>query len=165
MNDHEDHHGEADRPATHDRPGHDHHNSHQASSPEPVQRVYPRHPTLAAAHPDEAAQSGHAEHAASGAHDRHAGHSVAMFRDKFWISLALTVPTLAVVAVVTKPPALARLDLNSPVCHTSAAEVARIELDCGHNQPCSHFHYGHGSRHRAQCPVGLSAVIITAFTP
>ena len=27
-------------------------------------------------------------------HDRHAGHSVAMFRDKFWISLALTVPTL-----------------------------------------------------------------------
>jgi Cu2+-exporting ATPase len=32
-------------------------------------------------------------HAAS-AHDKHAGHSVAMFRDKFWLSLALTVPTL-----------------------------------------------------------------------
>jgi Cu2+-exporting ATPase len=28
------------------------------------------------------------------AHDRHAGHSVAMFRDKFWLSLALTVPVL-----------------------------------------------------------------------
>lgn len=27
-------------------------------------------------------------------HDRHAGHDVAMFRDKFWISLALTIPTL-----------------------------------------------------------------------
>jgi Cu2+-exporting ATPase len=27
-------------------------------------------------------------------HDKHAGHSVAMFRDKFWISLLLTVPTL-----------------------------------------------------------------------
>jgi Cu2+-exporting ATPase len=27
-------------------------------------------------------------------HDRHAGHSVAMFRDKFWISLLLTIPTL-----------------------------------------------------------------------
>src|SRR6516164_5456661 len=26
-------------------------------------------------------------------HDRHAGHSVAMFRDKFWLSLALTIPT------------------------------------------------------------------------
>ena len=28
------------------------------------------------------------------AHDRHAGHSVAMFRNKFWISLMLTVPIL-----------------------------------------------------------------------
>src|SRR3954464_14293371 len=28
------------------------------------------------------------------AHDKHAGHSVAMFRDKFWISLLLTIPTL-----------------------------------------------------------------------
>ena len=28
------------------------------------------------------------------AHDRHAGHSVAMFRDKFWISLLLTIPIL-----------------------------------------------------------------------
>ena len=28
------------------------------------------------------------------AHDRHAGHSVAMFRRKFWLSLALTVPIL-----------------------------------------------------------------------
>jgi Cu2+-exporting ATPase len=27
-------------------------------------------------------------------HDRHAGHSVEMFRDRFWITLALTVPTL-----------------------------------------------------------------------
>lgn len=28
------------------------------------------------------------------AHDRHAGHSVAMFRDKFWVTLLLTAPTL-----------------------------------------------------------------------
>jgi hypothetical protein len=28
------------------------------------------------------------------AHDRHEGHSVAMFRDKFWLSLALTIPVL-----------------------------------------------------------------------
>lgn len=27
-------------------------------------------------------------------HDKHAGHSVAMFKDKFWLSLALTVPVL-----------------------------------------------------------------------
>lgn len=28
-------------------------------------------------------------------HDKHAGHSVAMFRDKFWITLLLTLPTVA----------------------------------------------------------------------
>ncbi len=32
---------------------------------------------------------------AAGAHDKHAGHSVAMFRDKFWLSLILSVPILA----------------------------------------------------------------------
>jgi Cu2+-exporting ATPase len=30
----------------------------------------------------------------AGAHDRHAGHSVAMFRDRFWITLLLSIPTL-----------------------------------------------------------------------
>jgi Cu2+-exporting ATPase len=33
----------------------------------------------------------HDDHAG---HDKHAGHSVAMFRNKFWISLLLTIPTL-----------------------------------------------------------------------
>ena len=33
-------------------------------------------------------------HDQAGAHDRHAGHSVAMFRDKFWITLLLSIPTL-----------------------------------------------------------------------
>ena len=27
-------------------------------------------------------------------HDKHAGHSVAMFRDRFWLTLALTVPVV-----------------------------------------------------------------------
>jgi len=37
----------------------------------------------------------HAQHDMSAAgHDRHAGHSVAMFRDKFWLSLALTIPVV-----------------------------------------------------------------------
>lgn len=39
----------------------------------------------------------HAEH---GAHDRHAGHSVEMFRNRFWISSALTVPVLAYARMV-----------------------------------------------------------------
>jgi Cu2+-exporting ATPase len=39
--------------------------------------------------------AGHDRHAGPGAgHDRHAGHSVAMFRDRFWLSLALTVPVV-----------------------------------------------------------------------
>src|SRR5467141_3844424 len=32
-------------------------------------------------------------------HDRHAGHSVAMFRDKFWLSFALTIPAILGTAV------------------------------------------------------------------
>jgi len=39
----------------------------------------------------------HASHKLSEAHaghDRHAGHSVAMFRDKFWLSFALTIPVV-----------------------------------------------------------------------
>jgi Cu2+-exporting ATPase len=37
----------------------------------------------------------HVQHDMSAAsHDRHAGHSVAMFRDKFWLSLALTIPVV-----------------------------------------------------------------------
>src|SRR5256714_2505995 len=34
------------------------------------------------------------EHAAHLAHDKHAGHSVAIFSDKFWLSLVLTIPTV-----------------------------------------------------------------------
>ena len=36
--------------------------------------------------------AGHKMSEAHGSHDRHAGHSVAMFRDKFWLSFALTIP-------------------------------------------------------------------------
>jgi P-type Cu2+ transporter len=37
---------------------------------------------------------GQADAAAPAGHDKHAGHSVEMFRDRFWLALALTVPTL-----------------------------------------------------------------------
>src|ERR1700680_1050119 len=48
-------------------------------------------------HNDHQASDPHAGHKMSdvhGSHDRHAGHSVAMFRDKFWLSFALTIPVL-----------------------------------------------------------------------
>ncbi len=39
-------------------------------------------------------RAGHGVSDTHGSHDRHAGHSVAMFRDKFWLSLALTIPVV-----------------------------------------------------------------------
>jgi P-type Cu2+ transporter len=36
----------------------------------------------------------HADHRAHAGHDAHAGHTVSGFRDRFWIALALTVPTI-----------------------------------------------------------------------
>ncbi len=43
----------------------------------------------------EEATGSHADHKMTYAgHDRHAGHSVAMFRDKFWLSFALTILVL-----------------------------------------------------------------------
>jgi Cu2+-exporting ATPase len=45
---------------------------------------------------DAAGQDAHAggHDAHAGGHDKHAGHSVAMFRDKFWLSLLLTIPVV-----------------------------------------------------------------------
>jgi P-type Cu2+ transporter len=63
---------------------HDHHGGHAHAMPgaptqqAPQPEIGPRH----------VADDGHA------AHDKHAGHSVAMFRDRFWLSLVLTIPTL-----------------------------------------------------------------------
>jgi len=37
----------------------------------------------------------HHEHSEHQDHDKHAGHSVTMFKDKFWLSLLLTLPVLA----------------------------------------------------------------------
>src|SRR5438034_893013 len=38
--------------------------------------------------------AGHKISEAHASHDRHTGHSVAMFRDKFWLSFALTIPVV-----------------------------------------------------------------------
>ena len=83
---------------------HGHHGAHQHTvSPPPATEApakpgYPEHPeTRPGAHHGHGAHAGHGAVAgpdAHTAHDKHAGHSVAMFRDKFWISLALTIPTL-----------------------------------------------------------------------
>ncbi len=86
------------------------HNHHSHTTTTPAEPGYPEHPELeepgrrGSDHRGHAHQSGmlhpghdtaaEARHAGHGGHDKHAGHSVAMFRDKFWISLGLTIPTL-----------------------------------------------------------------------
>ncbi|HEU4557178.1 MAG TPA: heavy metal translocating P-type ATPase [Longimicrobium sp.] len=62
---------------------HPEHAAHTASSHKPHH-----------AHASHDAHAAHGAHAGHGGHDKHAGHSVEMFRDKFWITLALTIPTL-----------------------------------------------------------------------
>src|SRR5258706_1028794 len=41
-----------------------------------------------------APHAGHKMSDVHASHDRHAGHSVAMFRDKLWLSLAFTIPVV-----------------------------------------------------------------------
>jgi P-type Cu2+ transporter len=93
MKDHQHH------PSERQHDHHDHEEGNGSAAPvtspgsEPVEVGYPGHPEVRShgAHVPRGAPPDHGGH---GAHDEHAGHSVAMFRDKFWISLALTVPTL-----------------------------------------------------------------------
>jgi P-type Cu2+ transporter len=68
----------------------------KATSPEPHEHHQPtRQPAdVPGSGHDQHRTTGHAGHGEPGAHDRHAGHSVAMFRDKFWITLLLSIPTL-----------------------------------------------------------------------
>ena len=97
-------------PRSHD--GHQqHHDAHQhgamprAAIPAPARQVSPQHPEQQASRNIVGHEAhGRGDHTSHGAthpahgehtgHDKHAGHSVAMFRDKFWLSLALTVPAL-----------------------------------------------------------------------
>jgi len=71
---------------------HDHaHHERTSSAPGPTAG---RSATTRSGVPAEAHAHGEHAHHAAGGHDKHAGHSVAMFRDKFWLSLALTIPVV-----------------------------------------------------------------------
>ena len=85
-----------------DRNHHGHHHlqgrkareSFEVSDPEHPAVGHGDHPGHAAGHAPSLEQDAHVGHGGHGGHDKHAGHNVAMFRDKFWISLTLTVPAL-----------------------------------------------------------------------
>ena len=65
---------------------HEHQNHDRGPAPRPDRGAAASH-----VHP---APTGAPAPAEVGAHERHAGHSVEMFRDRFWITLLLTIPTL-----------------------------------------------------------------------
>ena len=67
----------------------DHHSEHTHGAHHAATRKHG-----AGEHAMDGAGSEHAGDDHGAAHDKHAGHSVAMFRDRFWISLVLTIPTL-----------------------------------------------------------------------
>ncbi|MCL4848855.1 MAG: heavy metal translocating P-type ATPase [Acidobacteria bacterium] len=70
---------------------HEHDQHHRAAHSGPGRHEPPaERPTPSERHDE---HGGHGRHEAGG-HDKHAGHSVEMFRSRFWLTLALTVPTL-----------------------------------------------------------------------
>ncbi len=71
--------------------GHDAHAAHGEHATHDAHAEHGEH----AAHGEHATHDPRAAHGDHAGHDQHAGHSVEMFRNKFWISLALTLPTLA----------------------------------------------------------------------
>jgi len=95
---------------------HAHEGRHGDTSEPPVAAGYPEHHELAhppgqlpglktshRGHEDHAMATGavgqdihstHADHDAAGGHDKHAGHSVEMFRQKFWGTFLLSIPTV-----------------------------------------------------------------------
>ncbi|HHY49554.1 MAG TPA: heavy metal translocating P-type ATPase, partial [Alphaproteobacteria bacterium] len=70
---------------------HDHHDGHTHAAGHAAHGAAPAQGQADGIPARKQDETSHAEHAA---HDKHAGHSVAMFRDRFWISLILTIPTL-----------------------------------------------------------------------
>jgi P-type Cu2+ transporter len=82
----------------HDQHG-DHHSGHPAEAGGSSEVVEER--VVELSHADHGSMSGaaheaHGGHGAGGheGHDEHVGHSVAMFRDRFWLSVLLTIPVL-----------------------------------------------------------------------
>jgi len=65
----------------------------------------------------------HSQHSDHQDHDKHAGHSVAMFKDKFWLSLLLTLPVLAYSEMIQRwfsftPPSFPGSEYVPFVCST-----------------------------------------------
>ena len=108
--------------------GHEHHRHPPAARPQP---------TSAASHARPPGGTRYGEEHTG--HDKHAGHSVAMFRDKFWISLLLTIPTLVWGHMIQTwlgytAPDVPRLRAGSPPC--SARRCSSTAAGCSCRAAC-----------------------------
>jgi Cu2+-exporting ATPase len=88
---------------------HDHDHDHET-----------RHDTDHDEHGGHADQADHQDH---GGHDKHAGHSPGMFRDRFWLSLALSIPVIFFSEMIQEwfgytAPSFAGSDWIAPVLGT-----------------------------------------------
>ncbi len=108
----------AHEPGAHGQPGH----PRRTDEPRAARPAEPRDPP----HPQVRGETApHARGHASGgavpaAHDRHAGHDVETFRTRFWVSLALTIPTVVYGGMLPHalgwhPPAFPGSSLVAPV--------------------------------------------------
>jgi Cu2+-exporting ATPase len=70
-----------------------HHHGPSTADPHSGHRAPPGVPTPVA--PGRVHHGGHAGHGKRAEHDKHAGHDPEMFRRRFWLSLALTIPIVA----------------------------------------------------------------------
>jgi Cu2+-exporting ATPase len=105
-----------------------HHAHHQSQAKPPGDAGHGGHEPAASldARDTPGAPGAHAGHAG---HDKHAGHSVAMFRDRFWLSLLLTLPTLVWGHMLQN--ALAYTAPMFPAaCRSCAARSARSATGC-----------------------------------
>ncbi|BDG02951.1 heavy metal translocating P-type ATPase [Anaeromyxobacter oryzae] len=127
----------------------------------PAEPGHPEHPELARrapAHDAEPARPGAARpHEGHEGHDRHAGHSVAMFRTRFWVCLVLTLPIVALghmlaSALGREPPSFPGAQLVPPLLGTAVFAYGGWP-----------FLQGAGRELRARLP-GMMALITLAIT-
>lgn len=93
--DHDDHAAHVPTTADVRHAGRDVHVSHDVHTPHDTQTghdTHAEHVVEGDPHAEHAMEGG--PHAGHGGHDRHAGHSVEMFRTRFWVCLVLTIPVL-----------------------------------------------------------------------
>ena len=105
-----------------------------------------------AGHAAPAGHGGHDAHAGDGGHDKHEGHSVAMFRDRFWLSLLLSVPVLIWSEMLQDllgytAPSMPAQDLDPARVRQRGVRLRRVALPQGRVAGTARPHARHDAAH------------------